>query len=372
MANGLRLSSTRFVRRLASSAIGCTLLLFTLSGPGMTPALAYTLKPDAPSRNRVRPGDTLWRVAARFLEDPWSWRELWRRNPGVAGPEQLYPGDVLVLAPGAGEPALRVERGRGETVRLSPQVRRAPVREALPSLPLERVRVFLKAYRIVDPALLDAAPRVVAGQGGRLLSGAGDRLYAQGRLPPVGTRLGIYRAGDDYRDPADDAPLGRELQRLGEARVVQRQPDVSELEVLDAGREIRAGDALLTLDDGGITTEFLPRAPASPITATLLAVPGGVRFIGRDDVVAIDRGRADGLEPGHVLQVMRQGERVRAADGDGWIRLPAHEAGAVMVFRVFDHLAYALVMRASEALAVGDRLTTPQALGGGMARAEAP
>ncbi|WP_188115190.1 LysM peptidoglycan-binding domain-containing protein [Salinicola endophyticus] len=371
MAISPRLSSTRFVRRLASSVLVGALLLFTLAGPGAVPALAYTLKPDAPSRYQVRPGDTLWGVAARFLEDPWSWRELLRRNPGVAGPEQLYPGDVLVLKTHAGEPSIGVERARGGTVRLSPQVRRAPVREALPSLPLERVRVFLKAYRIVDPALLASAPQVVAGQGGRLLSGAGDRLYAQGRLPPAGTRLGIYRAGDDYRDPADGTPLGRELQRLGEARVVQRHDDVSELEVLDAGREIRAGDTLLTLDDGGITTEFVPRAPTSPVTATLLAVPGGVRFIGRDDVVAIDRGRADGLEPGHVLQVMRQGERVRAADGNGWIILPDHEAGAVMVFRVFDHLAYALVMRASEALAVGDRLTTPQALGASVARTEA-
>ncbi|GHB22507.1 LysM peptidoglycan-binding domain-containing protein [Salinicola rhizosphaerae] len=332
--------------------------LIFLAWPGVSWALA--LKPGAPAEYRVQPGDTLWSIAARYLDSPWQWRELWRHNPQLDSPTQLYPGDVITLTIAAGDaPTLDLQRGRGQTVRLSPTVRRAPTREAVPSLPLDRVKVFLDAYQIVDPARLENAPTVVAGQAQRLLSGAGDTLYAHGDLPAAGSRLGVYRVGNDYHAPGGEASLGFELHRLGHASVVRNVGDVGELEVLDAVQEIRGGDLLMALDEGGIATRFLPRAPEMPLVATILSVPSGVRFIGRNDVVAIDRGRDDGVEVGHVLQVMRQGERVHDDVRDTWVTLPDTEAGAVMVFRVFDHVSYALVMRASQALAVGDRLVVP-------------
>ncbi|WP_157958351.1 LysM peptidoglycan-binding domain-containing protein [Salinicola lusitanus] len=360
------------------------------------PVWALSLKADAPAHYTVREGDTLWGIASRFLDSPWQWQALWRHNPQIASPQKLYPGDVLSLDAGAaGAPRLSLERGRGQTVRLSPGVRRAPTRDAVPGLPLDRIKVFLDAYQIVDPAILEDAPTVVAGQSQRLLSGAGDRLYAHGALPAAGATLGVYRPGTDYRIPrSTGAPRqaarqpdvgttpgqedlagtlrGLELRRLGHVKVIRNVEDVGELEVLDAVQEIRSGDYLLALTEGGIATRFEPRAPDTPVEATILSVPAGVRFIGRYDVVAIDRGSADGLEAGHVLQAMRQGERVHDDSRDTWVTLPDTEAGAVMVFRVFDHLSYALVMRASQPLAVGDRLVVPRDLREAVAMGGAP
>ncbi|MGM8850076.1 LysM peptidoglycan-binding domain-containing protein [Salinicola halophyticus] len=375
--------------RRCRSAAGPWLLVAAL-GVAALPASSVqadslTLRADAPASYTVREGDTLWGIAARFLDAPWQWQQLWQRNPQLVSPRKLYPGDVIHLEASAGAPRLSLERGRGQPVRLSPGVRRAPTRDAVPGLPLDRIKVFLDAYQIIDPDVLDDAPTVVAGQAQRLLSGAGDKLYAHGDLLVAGSTLGVYRPGTDYRMPLptghsrQDAQqatdqttpgqetlemtsVGLELQRLGHVKVIRNVGDVGELQVLDAVQEIRNGDYLLALDEGGIATEFLPRAPETPVVATILSVPDGVRFIGRNDVVAIDRGRADGLETGHVLQVMRQGEKVRDDVRDAWVTLPDTEAGAVMVFRVFDHLSYALVMRASQALAVGDRLVVPRDL----------
>lgn len=322
---------------------------------------ALTLKPDAPARYTVREGDTLWGIAARFLEDPWQWRELQARNPQVDSPERLFAGDVIVLEGQAGQAQVSVERARGDTVRLSPGVRRAPTRDAVPGLPLDRVRVFLKAYQVVEPDVLEGAPTVIAGEAQRLLSGAGDILYAHGQLPAAGTTLGVYRPGKRYGQSGGEF-LGLELQRLGHVQVRRDADGVGVLRVQDAVQEIRSGDYLLALDEGGIATRFLPRAPEVAMAGTIIDVPEGVRFIGRFDVVAVDLGSRDGLETGHVLQVMRQGDRVRDDLRDTWVTLPAIEAGAVMVFRVFERVSYALVMRASQPLAVGDRLVVPRDL----------
>ncbi len=66
---------------------------------GAIPALyAAELLPDVPDTYTVRPADTLWSIAARFLSDPWRWREVWQANADVANTNLIYPGDVLRVA----------------------------------------------------------------------------------------------------------------------------------------------------------------------------------------------------------------------------------------------------------------------------------
>src|SRR5687768_12549829 len=62
-----------------------------------------TLREDAPDRYVVVPGDTLWGISGRFLQDPWRWPSLWRMNQEqLRNPHRIFPGDVLVLDRDAG------------------------------------------------------------------------------------------------------------------------------------------------------------------------------------------------------------------------------------------------------------------------------
>ncbi|WP_183326251.1 LysM peptidoglycan-binding domain-containing protein [Halomonas cerina] len=314
------------------------------------------LRGDAPARYTVVRGDTLWDIAGRFLRHPWQWPEVWRANPQIANPHLIYPGDVVALRDCDGRPCLEVERGR-RVVHLSPEMRTLPHREAIEPIPLATVRHFLRDHRIVEHP--KALAYVVAGSDGRILSGTGDRFYARGRVEGSG-RFGIYRPGQRYRDAASGESLGLELESVGQARRLRQAEEVVVMEATDTHQEVRSGDLILPLEVRALTTDFLPRPPEREIAGQILAVPGGVRFIGRLQMVAIDLGTRDGLAPGHVLSVERRGEWVDEPRTGERLRLPGEEAGLVMVVRPYEKMSYALVMKATRPLAVGDRLHNPR------------
>ncbi|MFW6090171.1 MAG: LysM peptidoglycan-binding domain-containing protein, partial [Gemmatimonadota bacterium] len=60
----------------------------------------------------VRSGDTLWDLAARFLDDPLRWRTIFELNPAVVeDPHWIYPGEELRI-PGADAVADLAPTGR--------------------------------------------------------------------------------------------------------------------------------------------------------------------------------------------------------------------------------------------------------------------
>lgn len=341
--------------------LGVSLALGGLVGEAQARGLTWEdgLRGDAPDRYTVTPGDTLWDIAGRFLRHPWQWPEVWQVNPRIRNPHLIYPGDVIYLHDCNDRPCLGLERGQGE-VRLSPEMRTIPHREAIEPIPLEAVRHFLRDHRIVDdPESLDELAYVVGGDDRRLMSGLGDRLYARGEVESSG-RVGFYRVGERFHDPASGELLGLELEGVGQARRERQEGEIVILEVTASRQEVRNDDIVLPLEVRDLVTEFYPRAPEREVEGTILAVPGGVQFIGRLQVVALDRGRRDGLESGHVLMVEQQGERVSDPRTGESLRLPGENAGLVMVFRPYEKMSYALVMRASRMLSVGDRVHTPE------------
>jgi hypothetical protein len=97
-----------------------------------------------------------------------------------------------------------------------------------------------------------------------------------------------------------------------------------------------------------------------------MSIYGGVARVGeagRHSVVALNRGRADGLEVGHVLALLSSRTaydvtKARSAP-DAVIKLPEERYGLVFVFRVFDRISYALVMNAEQPVNIADVLQTP-------------
>lgn len=336
-------------------------ILRAVAGLGFLVALtAFAQAPfneNVPDKYVVKKGDTLWGIAAFFLQKPWVWPEIWHVNPQIANPHLIYPGDEVRLIYIDGKPRLTLNRGRD--VKLDPRVREVPHDAAIPAIPLDVVDTFLTKTRVVAPGELEAAPYVVAGHEKSVITGAGADFYVRGQVPAEQAFWGVYRKGDNYVDPETGELLGIRAQDIGSGKLKATEGEILTLAATRTAEEIRIGDRILPVEDRKIETVFYPSAPPAGIHGVIMAVEGGVHNIGHLDVVAINRGERDGIKIGNTLAIYKAGEVVRDRIAEDVVTLPAERAGLLMVFRTFEKMSFGLVMHASRPLKVEDLVREP-------------
>src|SRR3954463_16734949 len=132
------------VQQLRKSITALSLFVLCAAAEAQAPSTPLTIRPDAPDRYVVVPGDTLWGISQRYTDSPWRWPELWGLNrEEIRNPHLIYPGNVLVLDRARGQLSLAATSGNG-TVKLSPRPRTAPLADAaIPSIPASVIEPFL-------------------------------------------------------------------------------------------------------------------------------------------------------------------------------------------------------------------------------------
>ncbi|HUL11962.1 MAG TPA: LysM peptidoglycan-binding domain-containing protein [Methylococcaceae bacterium] len=317
------------------------------------------LNPGHPETYTVVKGDTLWEIAARFLQNPWQWPEIWHDNPQIRNPHWIYPGDLIALSYVDGKPRLQVERP--SEVRLSPQIRVSPIEQAIPVIPMNAIRPFLTHPKVVNTGELDQAPYVVDFAGEHVVGGAGDRIYVRAIDDDKTAGYMIFRPGQAYRDAETGEILGYEALYVADAEL-QNTGDPATLLLTATDRETLIGDRLLPIEQEKVQVRYEPHAPAKPIQGHIISVVDGVTQIGQYQVVVIDRGVADGIETGHVLEIYQSGRTQRDVvsrrSGEA-VNLPHEKAGLLMVFRPFERVSFALVMKSTRAVHLLDAVQTP-------------
>ena len=328
------------------------------------------LRPDHPDRYVVKKGDTLWDISSMFLADAWRWPEIWDVNPDIDNPHVIYPGDEIALRYVDGKPQLSVSRGdEGRTIRLTPEpntniklsptIRAEPLTSSIPAIPLEAIAGLLATGRIVGPNVLEKAPHVLAGESQRLVFGPGDEFYARGQWEGGTSVYGIFRSGEVYQDPVTREILGYEAKEVGVASVLRRADDLYTMRLTSINQDVRIGDRLLATEERRVEAVFYPTSPDREVDGVVMNLMGGATMIGKNEVVAINRGEINGLDVGDVLAIYKAGKIVRDAVRREQVRLPAERIGLLMVFRTFGKMAYGLVLQTDEPIRIGDQLQNP-------------
>ncbi|MEX5556019.1 peptidoglycan-binding protein [Pseudomonas rhodesiae] len=230
-----------------------------------------------------------------------------------------------------------------------------PPGRALDPSTQQAIQRFLLHNRILDtPGDLDTAPYVIAADNGRVLGADGERVHARGVLDPAQPGYAIVRRGRTYTDPRTRELLGVNADDIGTARFVSAS-DLSTLVVQRVTQEIRPGDRLLRLQPAVDPARLVTPASAASVEGHIIDIPRGVTQIGVLDAVTLNKGRRDGLVEGQLLTVIKAGARVRDPFSGSSVALPDTPAGTLLVFSTYEKLSFALVLSASQSLAVMDR-----------------
>jgi len=313
------------------------------------------LATTAPAQHVVVPGDTLWDISAKFLKEPWRWPEIWRMNKAqIKNPHRIYPGDVILLDRDAkGKPYLRLQS------KVRPQIYAEALPNAIPPIPPNVIEPFIATPLIIEAGELDSAARISATQEDRVMVGKGDIAYVE-KADPEQKQWQIYRNGKALYDPENsEVILGYEAFHLGTA-VQVRPGDPAVFEIVTAKQEIGRGDRLVPAVRPDLV-DYVPHMPDTTIDARVISVYGGVGAGGRLSIVAISRGQMDGLEVGHVLALSRNRIVTQRDEDDRKVEvvIPALPTGLIFVFRTFDRISYALVVRSEGTVEVNDFVRTP-------------
>jgi hypothetical protein len=333
------------------------------------------LAANAPDVYTIKRGDTLWAISKLYLRSPWRWPELWGMNlQQIRNPNLIYPGQVLVLEKADGLARLKLANGVGGgpagTLKLSPTIRsEASDTGALAAIPMNLIAPFLNDAIVFDSNELAGAPRIVAAQESHVVLGRGDLAYVKGDVS--GARdWQVFRNPKPLVDPDTRQILGYEARYVGSAehlRDGEARPGAqsglevpSTFRIVSTREEAGVGDRLIQARVRDFTP-FVPHPPAGVIEGAIVSLYGDALSVGSNQIVAINRGSADGIERGNVLALWRAGEvtRDQSVERGALMKLPDERTGLMMVFRVFDRVSYALIVESSEAATVGDRVTSP-------------
>ncbi|MEW9625191.1 LysM peptidoglycan-binding domain-containing protein [Rhodanobacter geophilus] len=367
-----------------------TVLAGTMVAAAVCAAGAAQLRSNHPDSYTVRRGDTLWGISAKFLVKPWLWPEIWQANPQVRNPHLIYPGDVLNLS-----------FINGARLKLEPSVHREG--DAVPAIPLDALKTFLKDLRVMDSSVVSKAPYVVGLEENRLRGTSGQNIYVRGLDSQPGQRWAIVRPEHVFRGFDDGSggtavfgdelyanaamvkspweedfdngsghfsrghDMGVEVKVIGTAETL-RTGDPSTLLLLDSTQEIRSGDRIMPVDDNPYDPYFYPHAPAAaPKDGRVIAFTDAMDAVGPHQVVALSVGTRDGVDNGTTFAIWQPGESIHDdVASNSWDRgvgkrvtLPDEYIGHVMVFRSFDHVSYGLVMDGLRPVKMGDKLKLP-------------
>ncbi len=332
-----------------------------LSGAMLILALLLVLSPAADARQVnerftyiIKKGDTLWGVSERFLKDPFYWPNLWSHNPDIPNPHFIYPGQKIAIYDGRIEilPGKPQEREEAK-----PFIPGAPAETALP-----REEVMVKTLGgpegFITEGELEYAGTLVDTVDNRIMIGEGETVFLEMKnLSDVrpGDLFTLFEIDGLVEHPVTGEAIGHRIVDLGSVRITGISAEVATGVIVRSNREIHRGARIF--DHRPPLLEVSMKKSERNLSGYLVAAPRDRIVLGQYDVIFVDLGSEDRLEPGNLLYVSRPRKATEQAENPD-LKLPDVLLGHAVVLETRPHTASALLLKSVGPIYRGDRIST--------------
>ena len=332
--------------------------------------------PAGARTHEIKAGDTLWALAAQYFNDPYLWPQLWESNTWITDAHWIYPGDVLLVG-GEGSAtasAVSEEQAVTDANAFTPEAtedgfaiaRMAP--ENNPIALATEADIYCYGY-IGDPN--ESLPNVISSHEdvevkylpratfeSSAAAAQGDLVYVTGGAATglvAGETYLAVEPGDLVEHPATGEVLGRRYDYVAQVRVLctDTEPGVSRAIVTQSCRELAIGARLKPIPQLPIPIARVPELPewCDPPTnrsrGFIVDSRGWDLGLAEGNLVQVDLGREDQLEPGDFLTVLRPSPR----DDQ-----PAMVLGEIGVLTTEARTATGIILKARRDMQVGDQV----------------
>jgi hypothetical protein len=329
-----------------------------------------TGKPTAPGEvHTVQKGDTLWDLSQRFLGSPWYWPKVWSYNPEIANPHWIYPGNLVRFFPAGDDVPTQVEVGTGPTTideGVEPGEMVAEDTDAVQVVGKigyhPNKSATFNQVGFVTPKELDEAGKIDSSFSESEMLSFPDTAYIQFKNKSgakVGDRYVIFRTIADVKHPVSGSKYGYMTKFLGTVRVQTVSDKLVTAAIENTWDEVNRGDLIGPFGEQLSKTVSL-RANEKELKGYVIGtlVPF-LSMVGEHHLVVLDRGSADGVQPGNTFTVTRQSNE----GGEDFMnpsvedtRYPKEDVATCMAVDVKEKATTCLLVRSLREIVWGDRV----------------
>jgi len=312
---------------------------------------------EQPAEYVIQKGDTLWGLSGKFLHDPKYWPNLWSKNPQVTNPHLVYPGQTVRFVNGKLEIVTASSEAGGQKAATA---QAATVQTMAPDVVEEKTFSVRGNEGLLQDSDLASAGRIIAGQHGRLILGEDDTVFTDigtSHGGADGSKYSILRKSKMVHHPVTNDELGYHVYPLGAVQLTQVTELNSRGIISNSFKEVEPGDLLVPYQP--ITRHVISLKMATqPLHGVIVESGNGNNSIAAGDVVYLDLSRAQGVEPGNILYVIRQ-VNIEKMMVDRYVgQLPSEVVGALVVVEVGSKTSTAIVFKSIDAIFKGNEVVS--------------
>ena len=353
-----------------------------------TPAVIETVVVEpAPATEELHPyiikrGDTLWDISNTFFKDPFLWPFIWKANPSITNPDLIFTGNKLAIpsltpiervlkAEAVPKEPLGEKRAVAEEP-ITPQaatqqegISGAHITAPKPTgevtagvgsriiMPEEQVYPIIDKYAMISAGFVNEEETgdtiTGAQEEGKSIFGYDDIVYVSmhdADSVKIGDKYLIYTSLHKVKHPITNKSFGKLIKGLGLLQIIAKDPAAKML----TARITLSFDAI---EKGNMLTPYQEPMPiynssqkkSKDISGYILEVTDRRTINAQSDVVYLDKGNADGVEPGDGFLVYEE----PAEKG-----FPKKVVGEVQVLLVKEHTSTAIVKKSTEPMGKGN------------------
>jgi hypothetical protein len=336
----------------------------------------------------IKRGDTLWDISNTFFKDPFLWPFIWKANPSITNPDLIFTGNKLaipsltpieralkaeaapkeplgekqaVIEPIPPQAATQQEGISGSPITTPKPIQPAPAATGEETagvgnrviMPEEQIYPIIDKYAMISAGFVNEEETrdtiTGAQEEGKSIFGYDDIVYVSmhdADSVKIGDKYLIYTSLHKVKHPITNKSFGRLIKGLGLLQIIAKDPDAKMLTArITLSFDAIEKDNMLTPYQEPVPVYNSSQKKAKDISGYILEVTDRRTINAQTDVVYLDKGNADGVEPGDAFLVYEE---------PGKKGFPKKMIGEVQVLLVKEHTSTAIVKKSTEPMDKGN------------------